>query len=77
LAEGAEPENLDKEVVRLVYAQRGYRGDGEPPPLDRELAIIAAGVYQEAFAALTGAPLVPGEYPAGPRVVESIRAAAR
>lgn len=73
LAAGREPENLDKEVVRLVYAERGYRGEGDPPPLDRELAELAAGVYQEAFAALTGAELVPGEYPAGPRVVAAIR----
>jgi len=76
LGEGREPENLDKEVVRLVYAERGYRGDGDPPPLDRELAVIAAGVYQETFAALTGEPLAPGEYPAAPRVATAIRAAA-
>lgn len=73
LAEGREPENLDKEVVRLVYAERGYRGAGDPPPLDRPLAEIAAGVYQETFAALTGAELVPGDYPAGPRVEAAIR----
>lgn len=77
LAEGREPENLDKEVVRLVYAERGYRGDGEPPPLDRELAVLAAGVYQETFAALTGGPLVPADYPAGPRVAAAIRAASQ
>jgi phosphoribosylaminoimidazole-succinocarboxamide synthase len=75
LAAGREPENLDKEVVRLVYAERGYRGEGDPPPLDRELAEIAAGVYQETFTALTGTDLVPGEYPAAPRVVDAIRAA--
>lgn len=77
LAEGREPENLDKEVVRLVYAERGYRGEGDPPPLDHELAVIAAEVYQETFAALTGAPLAPGEYPAAPRVTAAIRAAAQ
>jgi phosphoribosylaminoimidazole-succinocarboxamide synthase len=75
LAAGREPENLDKEIVRLVYAERGYRGEGDPPPLDRDLAIIAAGVYQETFAALTGAPLEPGAYPAAPRVIEAIRGA--
>lgn len=73
LAAGLEPHNLDKEVVRLVYAERGYRGEGDPPPLDRELAIIAAGVYQEAFSALTGEDLRPGPYPAAPRVLDAIR----
>lgn len=73
LAAGLEPENLDKEVVRLVYAERGYRGEGEPPPLDVDLARRAAEVYQETFAALTGTPLEAAAYPAGPRVVAAIR----
>ncbi len=73
LAARQEPENLDKEVIRLAYAARGYRGDGEPPPLDTELAVRAAGVYQEAFAALTGAPLDPAPYPAEGRVVAALR----
>ncbi len=72
-AAGLEPENLDKEVVRLAYRQRGYQGKGEPPPLDRDLAAIAAGVYQETYAALTGGPLRPAPYPAAPRVVDAIR----
>ncbi len=72
-AAGAEPENLDKEVIRLTYAARGYRGEGEPPPLDRDLATVAAHVYQETFAALTGAPLEPAPYPAGPRVTAALQ----
>ena len=34
---GEEPENFDKEFVRLAYAARGYRGDGEPPAMPDEL----------------------------------------
>lgn len=73
-AAGQEPENLDKEVVRLEYRARGYRGEGEPPPLDDELSRRAAAVYCEAFERLTGSALVPGRYPAGPRVAEALRA---
>lgn len=73
---GEEPENLDKEVIRLTYAARGYRGEGAPPPLDAELAIVAAGVYQETFEALTGAALKPAPYPAGPRVEAALRSIA-
>lgn len=76
-AAGDEPENLDKEVIRLTYAARGYRGDGDPPPLDDELAATAAGVYQQTYTALTGRPFEPAAYPAAPRVERALRAAAR
>ena len=33
LAAGEEPENFDKEFVRLAYAAAGYRGDGDVPPM--------------------------------------------
>ncbi len=72
-AAGGEPENLDKEFVRLAYARAGYRGEGDPPPLSQELAIEAAGVYQETFAALTETTFDPGEYPAAPRVESALR----
>jgi phosphoribosylaminoimidazole-succinocarboxamide synthase len=68
IEEGLEPDNLDKEVIRLEYAARGYLGEGEPPPLGRYLAERAAEVYLEAYRRLTGSELIPAEYPAGPRV---------
>ncbi|NCG23914.1 MAG: phosphoribosylaminoimidazolesuccinocarboxamide synthase [Actinobacteria bacterium] len=68
-----EPENLDKEYVRLAYARDGYRGVGAPPPLGQGLAVAAAGIYQETFAALTGTAFEPGAYPAGPRVEAALR----
>ncbi len=39
---GQEPENFDKEFVRLAYAAQGYRGDGDPSPLPDDLAVQAA-----------------------------------
>ena len=73
LDDGLEPENLDKEVIRLAYVARGYRGDGEPPPLDSELASRAAHVYAEAFELLTGTPLSPAAYPAERRIEAALR----
>lgn len=70
---GLEPENLDKEVIRLDYVARGYRGDGEPPRLDPGLASRTAHVYTEAFELLTGTPLSPAAYPAGDRIEAVIR----
>lgn len=74
LDQGLEPENMDKEVLRLRLAERGYRGEGTPPELDAELACLVADVYLEAFEMLTGAPLDPAPYPANHRVDHAIRA---
>ncbi len=73
IAAGHEPENLDKEVVRLAYAADGYTGEGAPPPLSRSLSIRASGVYTRAYEMLTGTAFVPAEYPAAPRIERAIR----
>ena len=44
-AVGEEPENFDKEFIRLHYAAHGYRGDGDPFPLPDDLAVAAAERY--------------------------------
>ncbi len=72
-AAGEEPENLDKEFIRLAYVRGGYTGEAAPPPLRAELAEAAASVYLETFQALTGRALDPAPYPAGPRVIDAIR----
>ena len=69
---GLEPENLDKEVVRLAYAARGYRGQSPPEPLSAALAAETAAVYRQAFEALTGSPLTPAAQPAEPRIVAAV-----
>jgi phosphoribosylaminoimidazole-succinocarboxamide synthase len=71
LVAGQEPENFDKEFVRLWYAERGYRGDGEPPAWDTDLAIAASLRYQQVYEMLTGQIFAPAPYPAE----EAIRAA--
>ena len=73
LSAGGEPENLDKELVRLAYAAQGFVGDGDPPPLPTELAVRTARAYLEVFEALTGRPLAPASYPAALRIVTAVR----
>ena len=72
-ADGLEPENFDKEFIRLEYAKQGYSGDGDPAPLLAELAIQAAERYIRAYEMLTGQSFVPGELPAEPRIMQNIR----
>jgi phosphoribosylaminoimidazole-succinocarboxamide synthase len=68
LAAGQEPENFDKEFVRLWYAERGYRGDGQPPPWDEELSVKASLRYMQVYEMLTGHPFDPAPYPAQDRI---------
>lgn len=71
---GLEPENFDKEFIRLYYAAHGYRGDGDPMPMPDELAVQAALRYIRTYEMLTGAAFVPGETPAAPRIAANLAA---
>lgn len=68
LAAGAEPENFDKEFVRLAYAARGYVGDGPPPDMPDTLWVAASERYIGIFEMLTGRDFEPASYPAEPRL---------
>ncbi len=74
-AAGEEPENFDKEFIRIAYAEKHYRGDGEPPQMPDDLWVTAAERYIAIYEMLTGQPFVPGAYPVGPRLIENLRKA--
>lgn len=67
-AAGDEPENFDKEFIRLYYAAHGYRGEGDPFPLPAELAIQAAERYIRTYEMITGKGFEAGAYPVAERV---------
>lgn len=69
-----EPENFDKEFIRLHYAEKGYRGDGDPFPLPPDLAVQAAERYIRTYEMLTGTEFVPGDLPAAPRIATALTA---
>ncbi len=74
IAAGQEPDNFDKEFIRLYYAARGYRGEGDPFPLPPDLAVQAASRYIRTYELLTGQAFAPAEQPAAPRVEHNLRA---
>ena len=74
-AAGEEPENFDKEFVRIAYAKQGYRGDGEAPAMPADLWIAASQRYIRIYELLTGQDFVPGAYPVGPRLEANLRVA--
>ncbi len=75
LSLGQEPENFDKEFVRLEYARQGYRGDGAPPAVDPSLWVSASQRYITLYQMLTGQDFEPGDYPVEPRLTENLRKA--
>jgi phosphoribosylaminoimidazole-succinocarboxamide synthase len=70
VADGLEPENFDKEFLRLWYAERGYRGDGEPPAATEDLIVRVSQRYVALYEKLTGRMFQPAAYPAESRIVE-------
>ncbi len=72
---GEEPENYDKEFLRLEYAKQGYRGDGDPPEMPNHLWLRVSQRYIELFERLTGEVFQPGEYPVEQRLIENLRKA--
>jgi len=72
-AAGADPENFDKEFVRLAYAEKGYRGDGEIPSMPDELWVSASERYIQIYEMLTGKEFVPGAYPVQERLLENLK----
>jgi phosphoribosylaminoimidazole-succinocarboxamide synthase len=74
-AAGQEPENFDKEFVRLAYAEKGYRGDGAIPQMPDELWVAASERYIAIYEMLTGQAFEAGDYPIEPRLLDNLRIA--
>jgi phosphoribosylaminoimidazole-succinocarboxamide synthase len=65
---GQEPENFDKEFLRLWYAGQGYDGGDDPPKAPDELIVQVAQRYIALYEKLTGQAFEPAAYPGGPRI---------
>ncbi|MFH1524123.1 MAG: phosphoribosylaminoimidazolesuccinocarboxamide synthase [Chloroflexota bacterium] len=75
ITKGEEPENFDKEFVRIAYAEKGYRGDGEIPQMPTDLWVAASQRYITIYEMLTGETFQAGEYPVEPRLKNNLRIA--
>ena len=56
-AKGLEPENFDKELLRLWYAEHGYKGDGKPPKMSQKLVNQVSERYIQIYKKITGEKL--------------------
>lgn len=69
---GLEPENFDKEFLRLWYVSCGYRGDGQPPEMPHDLIVALARRYIAVYEKLTGRAFRAFEYPIGERILGTL-----
>lgn len=51
---GIEPENFDKEFLRIWFKEQGYSGDGVPPKMPKEFIAKVSERYQSIYEKITG-----------------------
>ena len=69
---GKEPENFDKEFLRIWYVQRGYKGDGIVPKMPEEFMAKVSKRYITIFEKITGKKFKAFDYPIDKRIKESL-----
>jgi phosphoribosylaminoimidazole-succinocarboxamide synthase len=72
IQKSVEPENFDKEFLRLWYAERGYRGDGDPPNMPDELVVSLAQRYIGVYEKITGETFHAYRYPIDTRIIKTL-----
>jgi phosphoribosylaminoimidazole-succinocarboxamide synthase len=70
---GEEPENYDKEFLRLWYSERGYTGDGAPPQMTDELIVQTAQRYIGVYEKLTSKKFKLFKYPIEERIIQNLK----
>ncbi len=53
---GEEPENFDKELLRLWMRGQGYTGQGAPPALNDDITVSLSQRYQACYERITNRP---------------------
>lgn len=51
---GEEPENFDKEFLRIWFKDKGYMGEGKPPKMPKEFIAAVSERYIKIFEKITG-----------------------
>ena len=67
-----DPQNYDKEFLRIWFAEQGYRGDGPAPTMPGGFVAQVAGRYIDAYERLTGTIFEPGAQPAADRIRKAL-----
>lgn len=73
LAKGLEPENFDKEFIRLWYTTRVNPYKDKVPPMSKELIIQASQRYIKTYEMLTDKKFSAFEYPIEERIKKNVK----
>lgn len=73
LSNGQEPENINKEFLRLWLANQGYVGEGEVPAIPEEILVETAQKYIQAYEMITGQSFVAEAGDVASRIEENLK----
>ena len=63
---------LDKENIRQWLIEKGFSGEGTPPPLSDEIRILLSEKYMELYNTLTGDEFSPNLGDVNSRIKENL-----
>lgn len=72
LSSGEEPENFDKEFLRLWFKKQGYSGDGKPPKMPAAFITKVSKRYMQIYEKITGKKIVIDKTPTVKRIKQNI-----
>lgn len=70
--EGLEPENFDKEFLRIWYIEHGYKGEGQPPKMPASLQKAVSKRYVTIYEKITGKKFKKFKYPIEKRIRKNL-----
>ncbi|MBI3092646.1 MAG: phosphoribosylaminoimidazolesuccinocarboxamide synthase [Candidatus Levybacteria bacterium] len=70
---GLEPENFDKEFLRLWFKKQGYSGDGKPPKMPDEFIAKVSKRYIQIYEKITGKKFQIGPQPVADRIKRNLK----
>ncbi len=73
LKKGLEPESYDKEVLRMWFKERGYKGEGKIPQMPPEFIAKMSTLYQKIYEQVTGNKFNGDPYPVDQRIKRNIQ----
>lgn len=73
IKKGMEPENFDKEFLRIWFKNQGYSGDGKPPKMPDDFITKVSERYQTIFEKITKKKFTASDYPVNERIIKNLQ----